>query len=151
MSRATMPTSGKLVACIVFAAVGFVVGTQAIAALPEMSRIAYLAPLGAGVGAAVGWLVVGPDMQQGVSRGISSGAKGSVFFTLIFLAIVGMVTMLRLTVRGRYGSPMEALTDVIAQAIEIGGHLATVEILGTLLIGAMLAGWLGAAAGGRWR
>jgi hypothetical protein len=147
-----MPTAGKLIACLAFAAVGYVVGTQAIVILKEMARIAYFAPLGACVGGAVGWMIVGPDMQQGLRRGMTSGAKGAIFFTVIFLGIVGMVTMLRLTVRGRYrGSPMEALTDVIAQAIDIGSQLATVELLGTLLIGSMIAGWCGAYAGGRWR
>lgn len=151
MSRAKMPTAGKLIACIVFGAVGFAVGTQAIATLKEMSAISYLAPLGAAVGAAVGWLVLGPDMTQGLMRGISSGVKGAVFFAVNFLGIVGVVTMLRLTTRGRYGSPMEALTDAVAQAIDIGGQLATPEVLGTLVIGSMLAGWLGAAAWGRWQ
>ena len=150
MSRSTMPTAGKLVACLAFGAVGFWVGTLAIATLTEISRIAYLAPLGAVVGAGIGWIVVGPDMSQGVMRGLSSGLKGAVFFAINYLLIVGIVQMLRLSVRGHYDGPMEALTDVVGQAIEIATVLSTPTVVGALFIGGAVAGMVGAMAGGRW-
>ena len=151
MSKASMPTAGKLVACAGLAALGYWVGIEAVSLLKELSRMGYLPPLGAGIGALVGWMVIGSDTTRRDRGGLSSGLKGAVFFALLFLLSIGIVQMLRLAVRHRYDGPMEAVTDIFGQAIKIGQMLADPMLLGGLAIGAALIGAVASWAGGKWQ
>ena len=156
MSTAKMPTAGKLVACLGLAGLGYWIGREAFNLLTEMSRMGYLPPLGAGIGALVGWMVIGPDTvrrgaRSGAGRCIASGLKGAVFFTILLLLSIGVVQMLRLAVRRRYDGPMEAVTDIVGQALKVGHLLMDPVLIASLGLGAGLVGVIAVWAGGRWQ
>lgn len=163
MSTTKMPTAGKLVACLGLAGLGYWIGLQAFGLLTEMSRMGYLPPLGAGIGAFVGWGVIGPDTvrrgargtssgaSSGFGRGFASGLKGVVFFTILLLLSIGVVQMLRLAVRRRYDGPMEAVTDIVAQALKVGQLLMDPVLIASLCLGAGLVGVIAVWAGGKWQ
>ncbi len=132
--------------------------------LKDHSRMGYLVPLCAAIGGFVGWTVIGPDTMSlnlghgkrstgegSVSRGISTGLKGAVFFTLYILLSIGLVQMLRGSVRGQYDGPMEAVTDIVGQALSFAQDLAQPELIGAVAVGAALIGIVASWAGAKWQ
>jgi hypothetical protein len=59
--------------------------------------------------------------------------------------------MLRGSVRGQYDGPMEAVTDIVGQALSFAQDLAQPELIGAVAVGAALIGIVASWAGAKWQ
>ncbi len=145
-----MPTAAKLVAAVMFAAVGFLAAQAYVPSLPEGTQIGFLREICAGLGLVIGWFVMGRLVGKGYVEAVGFGIRTSV--TVLFWAVLGFSiyeVILRST-KMMYDGPMEALLGVFDLVIYYGKMMGSPEFIGTLLIGGVLGGIAAEWAGRRW-
>ena len=137
-----MPTAPKLAAALLFAALAYFVSDLIKPLLPEGTQAGLFSPLNAGVGAIMGWRILGSraglSMQASLGYGLTTGAI-MVFWSLFIWSGYLMVSA---STRLRYSGPMEALQDMGMMMIEFAQTMATGPVLGSLVVGALVFGWL---------
>lgn len=145
-----MPTAGKLVAALLFAALGFVAAELFKPAMPDGTSFGPFSFICAGIGAVSGWLVIGPRAGGGRAVGISTGLQAAL--TMAFFCLLGfsIYLMVGLSLRKIYDGPMEAISGVFELMIEHGLLMLSVPVLGVLLIGGPICGLISDWAGRRW-
>ncbi|MGO4909833.1 TrgA family protein [Pseudorhodobacter sp. W20_MBD10_FR17] len=145
-----MPTISKLIAAIWFGAVAFMAAQAFKLGMPEGTQYAQFNAICIVIGVISGWRVMGGLVGLGYQRAVGSGIRTSVTFTAWALLICSIVLMVRKAYRMRYGSPMEAIVDIVALAIEHGLLVFTVQVLSVLIIGGILGGLGAEWAKKRW-
>ena len=146
-----MLTAPRLVAALSLACVG-VVGSELIKPLMiEGTQFGYFTVVNAGLGALVGWVVIGSRIGRGLAAAVSYGltATAALIFWGLFTQSVN--EMLRLALRRRYKEPVEALTDTFRIGLEYAVTIATPQVLGTLFLGGVLAAVLAEISSRYWR
>jgi hypothetical protein len=145
-----MPTAAKLVAAVMFAAVGFLAAQAYVPSLPEGTQIGFLREICAGLGLVIGWFVMGRLVGKGYVEAVGFGIRTSV--TLMFWAVLGfsIYEMILRSTKMMYDGPMEALLGVFDLVIYYGKMMGSPEFIGTLLIGGVLGGIAAEWAGRRW-
>lgn len=137
-----MPTAPKLIAAALFAALAWFVSDLVKPLLPEGTQVGLLSPVNAAFGAFFGWRIMGRragvSMRGSLGLGLTTGVA-IVFWSLLFWCAYLMVVR---STRLRYDGPMEALQDMIALMLENGVLIATPAIVGSLVIGGLVFGWL---------
>lgn len=146
-----MPTAAKLVAAVLFAALGFVAAELFKPAMPEGTQFGYFSPICAAIGAACGWLVMGRQVGRGKAAAITSGIQTAV--TLAFLALLGfsIYVMVLRSMNLRYQGVMEAVLGVFDLMLKHGRLMLTLPVLGSLALGGAIGGLISEWAGKRWR
>jgi hypothetical protein len=137
-----MPTAPKLIAALLFGALAFFVSDLVKPLLPEGTQFGWFSPFNAAMGALMGWRISGARAGLSMSASLGYGlttAAITVFWCLFFWSGYLMVNA---SMRLRYNGPMDALRDMGAMMIEFAGTMATVPILGSLVVGALFFGWL---------
>jgi len=136
-----MPTAGRLVAGIVFAALAYYISVLTIPQMEEGTAPRYYAEINAAIGAVLGWIVAGSRARAPWLGAVSYGLTAMVailFWTLLAHAFVAMI---KGAMRGSYGaSPTDAVVDVFRLMMENGMLMLTPMIIGVVLGGAVLAG-----------
>ena len=136
-----MPTAGRLVAAIVFAALMYYVSLLTIEQMDEGTAPKYFALINAAIGAVLGWIVAGSRARGPWLGAVSYGLTAMVailFWTLLAHAFVAMV---KGAMRGRYGAnATEAVVDVFRLMMESGMLMLTPMIIGVVVGGAIVAG-----------
>jgi hypothetical protein len=145
-----MPTAAKLVAAVMFAAVGFLAAQAYVPSLPEGTQIGFLREICAMLGLVIGWFVMGRLVGKGYVEAVGFGIRTSV--TLLFWAVLGfsIYEMILRSTKMMYDGPMEALLGVFDLVIYYGKMMGSPEFIGTLLIGGVLGGIAAEWAGRRW-
>lgn len=145
-----MPTAAKLVAAVMFAAVGFLAAQAYVPSLPEGTQIGFLREICAGLGLVIGWFVMGRLVCKGYVEAVGFGIRTSV--TVLFWAVLGfsIYEMILRSTKMMYDGPMEALLGVFDLVIYYGKMMGSPEFIGTLLIGGVLGGIAAEWAGRRW-
>ncbi|HCZ00475.1 MAG: tellurium resistance protein [Rhodobacterales bacterium RIFCSPHIGHO2_02_FULL_62_130] len=145
-----MPTAAKLVAAVMFAAVGFLAAQAYVPSLPEGTQIGFLREICAGLGLVIGWFVMGRLVGKGYVEAVGFGIRTSV--TVLFWAVLGfsIYEMILRSTKMMYDGPMEALLGVFDLVIYYGKMMGSPEFIGTLLIGGVLGGIAAEWAGRRW-
>jgi hypothetical protein len=145
-----MPTAAKLVAAVMFAAVGFLAAQAFVPSLPEGTQIGFLREICAVLGLVIGWLVMGRLVGKGYVEAVGFGIRTSV--TVLFWAVLGfsIYEMILRSTKMMYDGPMEALLGVFDLVIYYGKMMGSPEFIGTLLIGGVLGGIAAEWAGRRW-
>lgn len=148
-----MPTAAKAVAAVLFALVGYF-AAQAVkmpGVMPEGTQFGWFSEITAGIGFLCGWIVMGGLVGRGYGEAAASGLRVSV--TIVFWALLGFATydMVMQSMKMIYDGPMEAVLDVFDIMLNYGKRLGTMQIIGTLAIGGVLAGCAAEWAGRRWR
>ena len=146
-----MFTAPRLVAALLLAIVGFAASELIKPLMPEGTQFGWFSFINAGLGAMVGWIVIGTRIGRGMSAAISNGLTGAA--ALIFWGLFSQAgyEMLRLSLRRRYDGPVEALGDLFRIATEYARTIATAPVLGTLFVGGVIAAMLAEIASGHWR
>ncbi|MFT4714834.1 MAG: hypothetical protein ACI861_002376 [Paracoccaceae bacterium] len=146
-----LPTSGKLVAGICFAALGYVSASTYALNLPEAWRISWFLETSAALGFLVGWLVmgrlVGVSLRSAAGRGLTT-AIWLLFWTLLSFSIH---EMLMRSLDKRYLMPMDAVGGAVEIWIFLAKLTLNAEFLSTLLIGGLISGVLAELANRFWR
>jgi hypothetical protein len=151
-----MPTASKLVAALCFAFTGFFTAEAYRAALVGSGQAA-LAFTGmqyvmAGIGAIVGWRVMGRLAGKGWGAAVGTGLRTAVTTVFWSLMIYAIQRMIEKAFQRLYGdSPVEAVVDIFALMVDYAQQLAFPEVAIALLVGGVLGGLAAEYAGRRWK
>ncbi|EYD72497.1 TrgA family protein [Limimaricola hongkongensis] len=137
-----MPTAAKLVAALLFAALGFVASELALPLLDGMFRAPHASTINAGIGALVGWFVAGPRAGGGVLEGVSNGLTAALIGAALILVTHGVIFMMRTGMRGRYRDPVDALEAMVRFMLDSAQRLATPQQIAMLVLGGIGIGLL---------
>jgi hypothetical protein len=146
-----MPTGAKLVGALCFAVVGWIMADYFALTMPDASSLGPIREGAAVLGLIIGWRVMGASVGKGYLEAAGSGIKTSVvlvFFALLFLSLK---EMLMNSVKMRYDGAMDATLDVFVTMARRSEGLLSLGVLGTIIIGGIIAGLLTENASRRWR
>ncbi len=146
-----MPTAAKLFAALALAAVCFLTAQLVRPYLPPGTQVGAFAPLSALIGLFSGWRIVGPDTGRGGLASFLAGLRGAVFAALVAIIIFAIIEMARLSWRGTYDGPFQAVLGIVDLAVGFVPMLFKPDVAATLLIGAGLSGIFAEWAARRWR
>jgi len=145
-----MPTAARLVAAIFLAIVGWVASNTIRPLMPESTNFGYFNEVNLAIGFAVGWVVIGSRAGRGVSAAIGNGVTGAVALTFWGLFAQAGNEMLSRAMKLRYDGPTEAVVSIFEIGAEYFWIMATPQVLGTILIGGVVAAMAAEGAGRRW-
>lgn len=136
-----MPTAAKLVAALVFAAIGYVIFVSMVTGFGTDTVPGFLLPLCIVSGLIVGWVLCGKN-TLGLRSGIGTGYTAIVAQGFIILFVMSFMRMLGRSLRGRYDGPMDAIIDTFTLLYESVFKFATPELGMILLVGGFVGGAL---------
>lgn len=146
-----MPTAARLVAAILMAVLAWVLSDLVRPLMPEGTDFGYFNYINAFIGLCVGWTVVGSRGGHGFVPGINNGLTGTAVLFIWTIAVHSCAEMFRLAMRNRYDGPMEAIAGIFLIASDFGATIATVPVLVTAVIGALIIGPATEYAATHWR
>ena len=145
-----MPTGGKLVGAIMFAALAYWLSDLIKPLLTEGARVGLLSPINALIGLVMGWTLMGrgagKSYRQSFGYGLTTLAV-TAFWSLVFW---GGYEMVKNSTRLRYDGPVEALQDMALICADYVKLVAIPEILWPALIGGIFVSWLTEFFARRW-
>ncbi|NCM97472.1 MAG: TrgA family protein [Rhodobacterales bacterium] len=150
--RFAMPTAAKLVAALLFAAMGYLAAEAFKPTMPEGTRFGYFSLICAALGLACGWQVMGKLAGRGYGAAITSGIQTAATFAAFALLGFCIYLMITRALDHRYGHDVvKALLAVFALMLENGARMLAPPVLGTLLAGAVVGGVATEWVAKRWR
>lgn len=145
-----MPTGGKLIAALTFAALAFFISDLIKPLLPEGTQVGKFSEINALVGLVMGWVVMGKGAgktyKQSFGYGITTLAA-TVFWCLLIWA---GYEMLRRSLRLYYDGPVEALQEMAQLFLDYARLAAVQEVLIPAVIGAVFVSWVTEFFARRW-
>lgn len=135
-----MPTSAKLAAAVLFGALAWWVSQMIKPLFPEGTDMGRFAEYNAIVGMVIGWRIAGARARTTWPNAVAYGLTAALSMTLLALFLHSATLMVSQSLRKVYEGPMEALTDVVRIMVENFQKVSTPEIMGTLLVGGIVAG-----------
>lgn len=148
-----MPTMSKLVAGVYFGALAYFMAIAFRGAMPEGTQFGQFDLIATAIGLISGWRVMGNIAGKGYKMAPGGGVRTAITFTAWVLLVCSIILMVRKAFKKRYDSPMEAIVDIFALAMENGLRIfnpQVPEILGFLFIGGIVGGLLTEWAKARW-
>lgn len=145
-----MPTAARLVAAILIATLAVVGASLYIPLLPEATPIRGLVPSAVIIGALCGWLVLGRAAGRSYGATMGNGISTCVAVAFWMLLLWSIVEMIDRSTKMRYDGPMEAVLGAVGLMVDYARLMLKPEILGTVLIGGIVAGWCTEWAARRW-
>ncbi len=147
-----MPTGGKLIAAITFAALAYFISDLVKPLLEdtEGTRVAMLSPVNAIIGLLMGWTIMGKGAGKSYRQSFGYGFTTTAviaFWCLLFWAGHKMLTR---STQLRYDGPVEALQQMGQLFFEYTKIISVQEILIPALIGALFVSWLTEFFARRW-
>ncbi|WGW03172.1 TrgA family protein [Tropicibacter oceani] len=146
-----MPTAAKLVAALCLAALGYAISELIKTLEPASTDFGIFSIVNALLGLICGWVIIGGRAGRGQAAAVSNGITGTVALVFWGLFIQGGNEMLRLAMRNRFDGPVEALAAIFEIMIDFGQVLLNPMVIGGLICGALVTGYLSEIAAGRWR
>ena len=147
-----MPTGGKLIGGIAFAALAYFLSDliKPLLADTEGSRVGMLSPVNAFIGFLMGWTIMGKGAGDKYVQAFGYGfttTAATAFWCLLFWA---GHKMLGRSVQLRYDGPMEALQQMGALFFEYGALIMDQTVLITAAVGTIFVAWLTEFFARRW-
>lgn len=153
--KASMPTAGKLVAAILFFAVGWQAATYTLLTFPPGTPATYFAFTIGVIGAWQGWMVSGSRAGKGIGVSFGNGIRCAIQIAFFGILLFALRTMFMRSANLRYDSPGEALTATLELFLEYLMQTLqmpyAIMIWTTLIVGGALCGLVTEAAGRLWR
>lgn len=146
-----MPNAASLFAGLSLAVLAFVVSGQVMPLFPEGKDFGNFTYYNMAIGFAVGWKVMGPRGGRGFTPGINNGLTGVAVLVFWCLFVQGCYEMFRLAMRNRYDGAFDAIMGIFEVSYDYALTIAQVNIIVTLLIGAVIAGLVTEYAARTWR
>ncbi|MBT8410297.1 MAG: TrgA family protein [Octadecabacter sp.] len=135
-----MPTFGKLVGAVLFGALAWYVSGLIVPLFPEGTRLGLFREVNTFFGMLCGWKVAGPRAGTGYIASLSYGLTTLVAMVVLALGFNSSAVMVEQSLDKRYDGPGEAVTDVFAMFMEYGMLMMTPQVVGTLVVGSLVAG-----------
>ena len=146
-----MPTAAKLVAALAIAAVGWFAAEAFKTLMPPETVWGNFTPICAGIGAIVGWRVLGARAGRGLQSALGVGLSASAVLVGVVLFLFSGREMVLRALDRRYDGPMDATVSVFGIMLEYGSRMGDVQLLGILIGGGLMAGLLAEVASRLWR
>ena len=147
-----MPDAARLAAAICLALIAFIVSGQVMPLMPEGTDFGWFTWVIVALGLICGWVIMGKRAGRGTTAAINNGLTGVAMMVFWALFVQGCYEMFDRAMRNRYDGPFEALAAIFEiAAMEYGVVLLVPNIIFTLLVGAILAGFATDYAKKRWR
>lgn len=141
-TTAKMPTAAKLVAAVVFAAVGYLASELIRPTLPEGQPAGWLLPVCALLPMTIGWRVMGKLVGKNYGVSMNNGLYVVVLSTVSVTFVFATALMIKKSRRLQYDGPMEAIVDIFALMLEYGLLLLNPVLLAVMVIGGFIGGIL---------
>lgn len=145
------PTAARLVAALLMVALAYVVSEMIKPLMPEGMDFGKFTYVNMGLGALVGWKLIGDRVGRGTVPGINNGVTGAAVLMILGLILHGSVEMFRMAHRHVYRDPFEALADIFVIALKYFFIMAVPNVLATLAIGGAIVGLLVEFTAKRWK
>ena len=146
-----MPTAAKAVAALCLAALGFLASELIKTLITNKDNFGNFSEFNAGVGAVVGWIVVGKRAGRGTKDAIANGLTGVAALIFWALFLHASYEMVQLSMRRRFDGPVEAFAAIFEIGVDYGQILINPMMIATLLIGALLTGYFSEYAARQWK
>ena len=137
-----MPTAPKLIAAILFALLAYFVSDLYKPLLPEGTQVGLLSPVNALIGAFVGWTVMGRRAGDTMRAALGYGLTTMAVIVFWSLLVWSAYIMVRRSTRLYYDGPIHALQDMFSLMVSYAALGATWEVIGSLVVGSLVFGWL---------
>lgn len=135
-----MPTAAKLAAAVFFGALAWYVSQLIEPLFPEGTDMGRFAEYNALVGMVIGWCIAGARARTTWPNAVAYGLTAALSMTLMALFLHSATIMISQSFRKVYEGPMEAMIDVVRIMVDNFQKVSTLEIMGTLLVGGIVAG-----------
>ncbi|HHB80234.1 MAG TPA: TrgA family protein [Aliiroseovarius sp.] len=146
-----MPTTARLFGALFFAALGWYCADLFKPLLPEGTAVGLFSPTAAGFGALVGWTFTGKRADLAQSGGLGIGLTSAFLLVFWVLLTFSAYKMLQNSLRKLYGGPVEALQDMFSLGVEyLQLAVQSPQLIGALLVGGLVGGWLTEQIARRW-
>ena len=145
-----MPTAGKLIAAIAFAALAYFVTDLIKPLLPEGSRVGLFSEGNALIGLLVGWRFMGKGAGKTYRQSLGYGLTSLALIIFWCLMLWSGYEMLRRSTRLYYDGPVEALQDMAFQFLEYGKLAMVQDVVLPAIVGAIFCAWLTEYFARRW-
>lgn len=137
-----MPTASKLIAALLFGALAWFASDLVRPLLPEGTQDGKFAPLNAAVGFLMGWTIMGRRVGQSMRMSLGYGLTTATITVFWCLLIWSGFLMVEASMRLRYNGPMHALQNMGVMMIDYARLMATPTVVGSLVVGGLVFGWL---------
>ena len=150
-----MPTGAKLISALYFLFLGYV-GAHIVHSIFE-AEVGYDLDFGrfkeiaAVICCLTGWRMMGNRVEEGYNLAIMGGILTAVTMVFWNLVLWAAVEMIGESMKLKYNGAMQAIKDAIRIAIEYSQTIATVEFIGTMVVGAVIGGILAEWTSSRFR
>ncbi len=145
-----MPTGGKLIAAICFAALAYFITDLIKPLLPEGTPVGVFSEVNGLVGLMMGWTIMGKGagvtLRQSLGYGLTTLA--AIVFWCLF--VWAGYAMLQNSLRLRYDGPVEALQDMAQLAIDYAKLVAVRPVIIPAIVGALFMSWVTDFFARRW-
>lgn len=145
-----MPTGGKLIAALTFAALAYFISDLVKPLLPEGTNTSRLSEINALVGLIMGWKVMGKGAGKTYRQSIGYGLTTLAVTAFWSLLIWSGYEMLQRSIKLYYDGPVEALQEMAALYVDYARTAAVQEVLVPALVGAIFVSWLTEYFARRW-
>lgn len=147
-----MPTAGKMTAAVLFGILTWYASELIKPTFPEGTDLGFFTEINTAIGIICGWIVAGSRAGTGYNAAVSYGltATAALVFWGLLLQSGGVMIRQSMRVSNSYGSAFEAVIDVFNLMLEHGAQMATPAIIGTLVIGGIVAGLITEFIGSRY-
>lgn len=145
-----MPTSGKLVAAVLFGALAYYVSMISWPLFEEGTDPPYWMILNAAFGVLMGWIVAGSRAGTGVTAAIGYGVTTVAATAFWSLFAHSFLQMLEKSLARHYDGAMEAVVNTFELGMKMAKTVGSGEVIGVALIGGIIAGLITDWVGQRW-
>lgn len=144
-------TAARVVAALFLALTGWLASRAVMAQMEDLQNFGLFEYVNAGLGAAVGWVVIGSRTGRGMSNAIGVGITAAVVLAFWGLFLQSAREMIVMANRRLYDGPVEALVGMFGIGIDFLLQIMTPSILSPLLIGGIVSAVFAESASRRWR
>lgn len=145
-----MPTGGKLIAALAFAALAYFISDLVKPLLPEGTRLGLFSPINAFIGLAMGWTLIGKGAgatyRQSFGYGLTTLAATAFWCILCWSGY----EMIKRSLRMYYDGPVEALQEMAQLGIDYAKLIAIPEVIWPAIVGTLFLSWLTEFFARRW-
>lgn len=137
-----MPTASKLIAALLFGALAWFVSDLVRPLLPDGTQDRLFLPVNGIVGLVIGWTIMGSRAGRGVRTSLGHGLTSALIIVFWCVFLWSGYLMIDASMKLRYNGPMDAVLNMGRMMIDHARLVGTPAILGSLLVGALIFGWL---------